>query len=60
MQPAKPTRWECSNQADAQAMIAWVNFELDRLKAIRERFTAASPRLTSGGATPRRPTGRSP
>jgi hypothetical protein len=40
MQPAKPTRWECSNEVDAQAMIAWVNFELDRLKAIRERFTS--------------------
>jgi hypothetical protein len=39
MQPAKPTHWECSNEVDARAMTAWVNFELDRLKAMRERFT---------------------
>jgi hypothetical protein len=42
VQPAKPTRWECSNTADAQAMTAWINFELDRLKALREWFTGDS------------------
>ena len=35
---AKPSQWACRTQSEADAMIAWVNAELDRLDAIGKRY----------------------